>query len=107
MAVARLQLVLAVAVVVEAHPALQHVDEQEVELGVLVLGDRRLGAGHALDHVRVVRAAGGFLDAELPVEELGAERAVVRLDRREFRVLEMRDQQGLLELRFRHGEPPE
>src|SRR5262249_30708768 len=100
---AGLQLVLAVAMVVKAHPALEDVDEEEVELGVLVLGDRRLRARHTLDHVRVVRAAGGLLDAELTVEELRTRRAVVGLDRRERRVLDVLDQQRLLEPGFLHG----
>jgi hypothetical protein len=39
---AGLQLVLAVAVVVEAHPALENIDEEEVELGMPVLRDRGL-----------------------------------------------------------------
>src|SRR6185436_14471347 len=84
-AVAGLQLVLAVAVVVKAHPALEDVDEEEVELGVLVLGDRRLSARYPLDDVRVVRAARGLLDAEAPVDELRPRRAVVGLDRLELR----------------------
>jgi hypothetical protein len=41
--------------------------------------------------VRVVRAAGGLLDAEAPVDELRPRRAVVRLDRLEGGVLEVLD----------------
>ena len=106
-AVAGLQPVLAVAVVMEAHPALEDIDEEEVELGVLVLGDRRLRARHTFDHMRVVRAAGGLLDAELPVEELRPRRAVVRLERLEDRVLEVLDEQRLPELGLLHGGPPD
>src|SRR5512144_2813005 len=106
-AVSGVQPVLAVAMVVEAHPALEDIDEEEVELGMLVLGDRRLRARHTLDHVRVVRAAGGLLDAEPPVEELGPRRAVVGLQRLERRVLEVRDVERLLELGLLHGGPPD
>jgi len=56
---------------------------------------------------RVVRAAGGLLDAELPVEELRPRRAVVRLQRLERRVLVVLDEQRLLELGLLHGRPPD
>ena len=64
----------------------------EARLTVFVLGDGRLRARHALDHVRVVRVAGGLLDAEPPVEELRPRRAVVRLHRLERRVLDVLDE---------------
>src|ERR1700730_1799694 len=106
-AVAGLQLVLAVAMVVEAHPALEDIHEEKVELGVLVLGDRRLRGRHTLDHVGVVRAAGGLLHPELPVEELRPGRAVVRFQRLELGVLEVGDEERLPELALLHDGPPD
>jgi hypothetical protein len=102
-AIARLQRVLSVSHVVELHPAFEDVNEEEVELGVLVLPDRGLRPRHTLDDVGVVGAARRLVDAELAIDEHRTGRAVIRLDGFEVRILDVGDEQRLFEFGLRHG----
>ena len=65
---AGLQQHLAHPLVPEAYPALEHIDELDVErMGVLVAAG--MGAGHGLDHMGADPAAGRLGDAEVAVDE--------------------------------------
>ena len=106
MAVACLKRVFAVAHVSEAYPPIQDVDEQNIELGVLVLADRWLGTGGCANDMRVVGAACRLVNAQLAIEKHWPGRAVVRLKGREAGVLQVGNHEALLEGGVLHGAPP-
>ena len=76
---------LADALVLEAHPPLEHVDELHLAVVRVPLAVRRLPGARA-DHVRHHAAARGALDAEVAVLEVAAQPAAG-----ELRALPVRD----------------
>src|SRR5262245_60970884 len=66
------------ALVLELHPALEHVDELHVAVVVVPLAVRCL-ARQRLDHVRDHLAAGGTFDAEVAISEVAAQAASLEL----------------------------
>jgi len=78
---------LADALVLEFHPALQHVDELQLAVVQVPLAVRRLPGARA-DHVRDDLAAGGAPDAEVAVLEITAQAALP--ERGFFRMADMK-----------------
>jgi len=84
-AASRPHLHLADALVLEQHPAFEHVHELDLAIVRVPFAVRRL-ARPCTDHVRHDLAARGALDAEVAVLEVAAQAAA-----REPRALQMRD----------------
>jgi len=73
------------ALVLEQHPALEHVHELHLALVRVPFAVRRASGARA-DHVRHHLAAGGALDPEVAILEVAAQAAA-----REFRALQVGD----------------